>query len=131
MAWVALAAWIATALGGLVLATQWFRHGGPKEERGIGKSRLGGHAGLAVTGLVLWLIYALGGDDLFAWLALAALGAVVALGLWMFLIWLRGHSPRSNRTELPPETAFPVPLVLGHGLLGATTLVLAIVAAAL
>jgi hypothetical protein len=131
MAWVALVSWIATAAGGLVLATQWFRHGGPKEERGIGKSRLGGHAALAVGGLVLWLIYTLGGDDIFAWLALAVLGGVITLGLWMFVIWLRGHSPRSNRTDLPPETAFPVPLVLGHGVLGATTFVLALVAALL
>jgi hypothetical protein len=131
MAWVALVSWIATALGGLVLATQWLRHGGRKEERGIGISRLAGHAALAVGGLVLWLIYALGDDKLFAWLAVAALAGVVGLGLWMFAIWLRGHSPRAHRTELPPETAFPVPLVLGHGFLGATTLVLALIAAIL
>ena len=131
MAWLALVSWVATAGGGLVLATQWLRHGGLKEERGIRPWRLGAHAGLAATGLVLWAIYAFGGDDLFAWLAIAALVVVIALGLWMFLIWLRGHSPRQHRTELPAETAFPVPLVVGHGLLGATTLVLAVLAAAL
>jgi hypothetical protein len=129
VSWVALVAWIATAVGGLTLGAQWTSEGGPSDERGIGRARLGVHALLAIAGLVSWIVYTLGGDDVFAWIAVALLAIVIAVGLWMFTIWLRGRSPRAHRTELPAETAFPVPLVFVHGLLAVTTLVLALVAA--
>ena len=128
MTWVALIAWLATAVGGLTLGTQWLSRGGAGDDRGIGSARLGLHAALAVGGVLLWIVYTFRGDKTYGWLALGALGVVIAIGLWMFAIWLRGHSPRDRRTDLPAETAFPVPVVLGHGLLALTTLVLALVA---
>ena len=128
MTWVALVAWLATAVGGFTLGTQWISRGGAKDDRGIGIARLGLHAALAVGGLVLWIVYAFTGEKAFGWLALGALVLVIAIGLWMFAIWLRGRSPRDRRTDLPAETAFPVPVVLGHGFLAMTTVLLALLA---
>jgi hypothetical protein len=110
------------------MGTQWVSHGGPRNERGIGTSRLATHAAVAVVGLFLWFVYALGGNAAFGWLAIGALAVVIAFGFWMFAIWLRGRSARDRRTEMPAETAFPVPLIFGHGLLAATTFVLALLA---
>lgn len=47
----------------------------------------------------------------------------------MAAIWLRGEAAPTAPTELPAEALFPVPVVLAHGALGATTLLLSLLAA--
>ncbi len=129
MQWAALVVWILTAGGGLVLATQWVRRNGLRQEVGIRAPRLAAHVVLAVTGLALWIAYVASEEDVLAWIAVALLVAVAVLGFSMFAIWLRGHSSQAGPTEMPAETAFPLPLVLGHGALGVTTLTLSLLAA--
>ena len=129
MQWAALVVWILTAGGGLVLATQWLRRGGLRQEVGIRAARLGAHVVLAVTGLGLWIAFVVSEENPLAWIAVALLVAVAAIGFSMFATWLRGHSSRGEPTEMPAETAFPLPLVLGHGALGVTTLALSLLAA--
>ena len=129
MEWAALVVWILTAGGGLVLATQWLRRGGSQQKVGIRTVRLASHVVLAVTGLALWIAYVVSEDDVLAWIAVVLLVAVAVLGFSMFAIWLRGHSSRGEPTEMPAETAFPLPLVLGHGALGVMTLTLSLLAA--
>ena len=127
MAWVGLVAWAFTAGGGAVLGVLWLRHGGAHQRSGIRSPRLLTHIALAVSGLTLWFLFALTERAVWGWLALGLLAVVVAVGVSMLLLWLRGRSEH-EATELPAETAFPLPVVLGHGVLGATTLVLCVVA---
>ena len=127
MGWAALIVWITTAAGGLVLGGQWWRHGGTRQSSGIRPTRLATHVLLAVIGLSLWLAFLLADVSLLGVLAMVLLGGVIAVGVSMLLIWLRGRSGR-EATELPAETAFPLPLVLLHGVLGLTTLALGLLA---
>jgi hypothetical protein len=129
VAWAALVAWVATALGGGVLGRQWASHGGPRQASGIRTPRLALHAGLAFAGLVVWIVFLITDDESAAWLAVALLVAVVLVGLTMLALWLRGRSSPEHPTELPAESAFPLPVVMLHGLLGATTLLLSVLAA--
>jgi hypothetical protein len=126
--WAALIAWIATAVGGATLFVQWLRHGGLHQKEGIRSPRLFSHLAVAVIGLACWVIYLAEDDDVFAWAAVALLVLVALLGISMFVISSRGRTT-TVRTETPAEAVFPVPLVIGHGLLGTTTLILATLAA--
>jgi hypothetical protein len=129
MAWVALTAWILTTLGGSVLGLLWARHGGSRQSAGIRWPHLATQVALAVTGLVLWVVFAVGGDEILGWIALAVLAAVMVVGFSMVVLWLRGRAPKDKLTWLPAEAAFPLPLVVGHGLLALVTLLLGLLAA--
>ena len=99
----ALILWILTAGGGFYLLATWIGKGGTRPGATSTPSRfppglIFGHFGLAVVGLILWIVFVAGGSS-----------AAVAEG--------------------PPERHFPVPVVAGHGLLAATTLVIVFIAA--
>jgi hypothetical protein len=129
MQWAALVTWVFTALGGAGLGSFWARGGGVSQAGGIRPSRLLLHAGLAVTGLGIWIVFLVEGGSVFAWIAVALLIAVALIGLSMAAIWLRGKAAPTAPTELPAEASFPLPVVLAHGALGATTLLLSLLAA--
>ena len=129
MQWAALIAWIATALGGFTLFAQWLRHGGLNQEEGIRAPRLFSHLATALVGLTLWVVYMLGDDKFFAWVAVALLLAVALLGVSMLAISSRGRTT-TERTAAPAEALFPLPVVIAHGALGTITLILAVLAAA-
>lgn len=129
MEWVALIAWLATATGGSLLLTQWLRHGGRSQSEGIRPGRLFLHAGLAATGLILWILFLITDASIIAWTAVAVLIVVATVGIWMLVISTRGRT-RTLRTATPAEGTFPIPLVIGHGALGGSTLVLSALAAA-
>jgi hypothetical protein len=129
MQWAALIAWLLTALGGAGLGYLWARGGGPAQAAGIRTLRLLIHAGLAVSGLVVWIVFVVDGNRVFAWIAVAVLVAVALIGMSMAVIWLRGKAAPTVPTELPAEASFPLPVVLAHGALGATTLLLSLLAA--
>jgi hypothetical protein len=128
MQWAALVAWIVTALGGLVLALHWARHGGLAQREGLRTARLATHLGLAVLGLVLWIAYIGTDASVIAWLGVGLLLAVALVGVSMLLISLRGRTT-TVRTEAPAEGVLPLPLVILHGALATTTLVLVTLAA--
>jgi hypothetical protein len=136
MAWVALIAWVLTAGGGLLLLAIWLRQGGMQQRengRQIRPPLVLGHFGLAATGLVLWLIYAISGSDALGWIAFALILVVAALGWTMFFIWWRRRQARAltAATEpVPAEQHFPVPIVALHGVAAVTTVVLVLLAAA-
>jgi hypothetical protein len=127
--WAALAAWVTTALGGLVLFLQWVRHGGFSQKEGIRARRLLPHLALAVVGLALWVGFLANDNRTVAWIAVGILVAVALLGISMLVISLRGRTT-TVRTETPAEGMFPFPLVVLHGALGTTTLLLSALAAA-
>jgi hypothetical protein len=71
------------------------------------------------------------GKERLAWATVAALGAVAVLGLIMAVRWIRvsravaDPGPSLTRTTtVPPERNFPLPVVLAHGVLAVTTLIL-------
>jgi hypothetical protein len=138
MKWAALIAWIVTAGGGFILLSIWLARGGMRQEQPTG-SRIRpplilSHFLLAATGLVIWIIYLVNDSSTLAWIAFVILVVVALLGFTMFGIWTRQRQARAGTsvvatTGTPPEQHFPVPIVALHGLLGATTIVLVLLAA--
>jgi manganese efflux pump family protein len=134
----ALIAWVVTALGGFILLGTWISRGGARGGGDAAASRfppglIFGHFLLAATGLVLWIVYLATDSAALAWVCFAILLVVASLGFTMFARWLQarrapvaGGGPVS---ALAPEQHFLVPVVVLHGLLAATTLVLVLLAA--
>ena len=88
MAVAALVTWILTAGGGAVLITTW-----KNRRRGSSNSRLPaplvfGHAGLAVLGLVLWIVYLANDSDTLARVTFFVVLVVAVLGFTMLAPWL-------------------------------------------
>jgi hypothetical protein len=77
----------------------------------------------------LWGTYLLADEDRLAWATVAVLGTVATLGLIMAVRWVgvyRAHAdpgPSATRVvTVPPERHFPLPVVVTHGILAATTI---------
>jgi hypothetical protein len=116
------------------------------------------HFGLAAAGLVVWIIYLAADKKGLAWAAFILLLAVASMGFGMLALWIQrrqgasaaarggGSAPGSaalagaggtgtvtaaatGEGSLPAEQHFPVPVVVLHGLLAATTLVLVLLTA--
>jgi hypothetical protein len=137
----ALIAWIITAGAGLYLLTVWLIEY-DREFQSAAATRLpvpviSGHALLAVSGLVIWGIYVLTDTDRLAWVATFILAPVALFGFIMAARWIgvyrahaapAGSGARSARnwTAVPPERHFPLPVVIGHGVLAAVTIVLVV-----
>ena len=134
----ALIAWLVTATGGFVLLGTWVAKGGhrPTTEppSQFSPAQVFGHFLLAATGLVLWIVYVAADSDGVTWPAFAILVVVALIGFSMFFRWLpqvRGPQRVGGAaTTATPEQKLPVPFVVAHGLAGATTLVLVLIAAA-
>jgi hypothetical protein len=100
-----------------------------------------GHFLLAASGLVVWIIYLVASTAALAWTAFIILLPVALLGFTMFFRWIgvyrsspaavsSGPGTMANTAStVPAERSFPVPIVLLHGALAATTLVLVLLAA--
>jgi hypothetical protein len=136
MEWAALIAWVITAAGGFVLLSIWLARGGmlQGEGRRIRPPLILSHFLLAATGLVLWIIYLASDSDALAWIAFVLLLVVALLGFTMLAIWMQQRQGRAGAVDTaavdrPAEQNFPVPVVVLHGLLAATTLVLVFLAA--
>jgi manganese efflux pump family protein len=140
MKWVALITWVLTAGGGFVMLGLWLKHGGMQQTGStadrIRSGRILSHFALAATGLVLWIIYVASDSDALAWIAFILLAIVALLGFSMLAIWLRQRSREpavpagaTDAGGAPAEQRFPVPIVAGHGVLAAVTLVLVLLVA--
>jgi cytochrome b subunit of formate dehydrogenase len=137
----ALICWFVTALAGLYLVAVWLIENYVSEQ-GTVASRLPGpvilaHVLLAVTGLVVWVIHLLSGSASWGWAAVGILVAIATLGLTMFTRWIPVHAAfvaaESTRGisadfDFPAERAFPLTVVIGHGLLAVTTVSLVLLA---
>ena len=120
----ALIAWLVAALGGFVMLGIWVARGGRRPDgTRLAPGLMFGHFALAAIGLVIWIVYLITETDVLAWIAVGLLVIVALLGFTMFGRWL------SSRRTAVAEAKFPVPIVLVHGLLGATTLVLSLLTA--
>jgi hypothetical protein len=135
MSIVALFAWSLTILGGLILLMIWIIEY-DSEFQSAAATRLpvpviSAHALLGMGGLVLWLSYILADQERLAWASVAVLGTVAVLGLVMAVRWIRVYRTFAHpgpsltrKRRVPPERNFPVPVVVAHGVLAVTTLVL-------
>ena len=136
----ALFAWLLTVFGGLILLMIWIIEYDSDFQSTVATRLpvpvISAHALLALGGLTVWLSYILIDQDRLAWISVAILAVVALLGLGMASRWIRvyrtfakpGPSLASKGT-VPPERHFPVPVVVIHGLLGVTTIVLVLVTA--
>jgi hypothetical protein len=125
MALAALITWLITAVGGFVMLGLWISRGGHRPGSGtrLAPGLVFGHFALAAIGLVLWIVYVAIDSEALAWVAFVLLLPVALIGFTMFARWIP-----ARRTGTA-ESRFPLPVVVGHGLFAATTLVLALVAA--
>lgn len=125
MAVAALITWLITAAGGFVMLATWISKGGHRPHSGtrLAPGLVFGHFALAAIGLVLWIIYLAVGKDALAWTAFVLLLPVALLGFTMLARWIP-----ARRTDVA-ESRFPIPVVVGHGLFAATTLVLVLITA--
>ena len=136
----ALFTWIITIFLGLVLVVIWIVEYDP-EFQSAAATRLpvpviSGHALLAGAGLILWISYLLLDQERLAWAAAAVLGAVAVLGLVMAARWIRVYRAYGDpgpsltrRVAVPAERHFPLPVVVAHGIVAVTTLVLVLLTA--
>ena len=143
MKWAALIMWVITALGGFGLLAIWLQRGGLREAdqpgRRIRPPLIFTHLLLAAGGLVLWVVYLAIDKRALAWIALAVLLVVASLGFGMLALWLQrrqaapavvgGAGSLVSEGSAPAEQHFPVPIVVVHGLVAATTLVLVLLTA--
>lgn len=152
MGLIALFAWLTTAGAGLYLLAIWLIEYDRDFQRAAATRLpipiLGGHALLAVTGLLAWTGYLVFDDDRLAWAAVIILGGVAVLGLTMAVRWLAVYraTPAAMRVRVahggagggtvvaggpsvPPERNFPVTVVIVHGLFAVATLTLVLLTA--
>jgi hypothetical protein len=135
MSVVALCTWLATVLFGLLLLVIWIMEY-DREFQSAAATRLpvpviSAHALLGMGGLLLWGGYILMDTTKLAVATVGDLSIVALLGLIMAARWIGvyrsfahpGPSP-TRRSTVPPERHFPVPVVVTHGVLAVTTLVL-------
>ena len=139
MEWVALVTWVLTAGGGFVMLGLWLKNGGMAQSETPGEriraNRILTHFALAATGLVVWIIYVASDSDALAWIAFIILLPVAGLGFTMLALWIQRRQAATapvpgNGSAEPAEQRFPVPIVVLHGLLAVTTLVLVLLTAA-
>ena len=135
MSIVALFAWLLTIFGGLILLMIWIIEY-DSEFQSAAATRLpvpviSAHALLGMSGMVLWLSYILADQERLAWASVAVLGTVAVLGLIMAARWIRVYrtfahpgSALTRKRRVPPERNFPVPVVVAHGILAVTTVIL-------
>ena len=91
MRFATLISWLVTAsLGGYMLRT-WVARGGLRRERakagGLPPPLIFGHAGLALSGLLIWAVFVASATRALAWTAVAFLMVTVGLGLCTVTLW--------------------------------------------
>ena len=135
MSVAALFTWLVTIAAGLTLLVIWIIEY-DREFQTATATRLpvpviSAHALVGMGGLMLWIGYLLLDQERLAWATVAALGIAALLGLIMAARWIRVYrvvvNPGPSLTRsiaVPPERNFPLPVVVAHGLLAVTTLVL-------
>jgi hypothetical protein len=158
MSIAALITWLITAAGGFYLLGTWLARGGIRQQQTrttrFPAPVIFGHFLLAAAGLVVWIIYVAISKKPLAWAAFIILLPVALLGFTMFARWIGVYRagtapvltdpppgrtaagsastatvPAATEVTVPAERHLPVAVVVAHGLLAATTLVLVLLTA--
>jgi hypothetical protein len=143
MRFVALLVWFVTALWGLYMLAVWLIENDATSQDSAA-SRLPlpvilSHVVLAVSGLLVWVVYLLLDRPALAWAAVGILVAIALLGFTMFARWIPVYRTpiavggrqegKLSIQEVPPEGNFPLFIVLAHGTFAVSTLVLVVLTA--
>jgi hypothetical protein len=137
MAIAALVTWLVTAGLGFFMLMRWVRRGGLRRGRDAAThfppALVFTHLGLAVGGLVAWVLYVVTDSSVLAWAAFADLALVAALGGFLVRRWtLDGRAAMADgsspRVELA-EQHIPRPPVVLHGVFAISTVVLVLLSA--
>jgi hypothetical protein len=111
MRFATLISWLVTAsLGGYMLHT-WLARGGLRRERaragGLPPPLIFGHAGLAISGLLIWAAFVASGARALAWTAVGMLMVTVGLGLSTVTLWTPypARRPGERRDATPWDEA--------------------------
>lgn len=149
MTFTALGAWLLTAALGLYMLVIWLMEDDGSPD-GPGYRLLLApvvftHAGLAIVGLFIWIVYLPLNSRTLGWAAVALLVLVAVLGLTMFVRWLRyyrlaaapparsrfrpetGAHSRPAAAVFPRERNLPLSAVLLHFAAAVATLVLVLI----
>lgn len=143
MRFIALLVWFVTALWGLYMLAVWLiENDATRQDSAASRLPLRvilSHVVLAVSGLVVWVVYLLIGRKALAWAAVGILVAIAMLGLAMFARWIPVYrtpvavgGPQEQMRpikEMPAEGNFPLVIVLAHGTFAVSTLVLVLLTA--
>jgi hypothetical protein len=128
-------AWIATVLAGLVLLVIWLMEY-DQDFQSSAATRLpvpviSAHALLGIGGLMVWVIYLVADQKRLALVTIGDLAVVAVLGLIMAVRWIQVYRTYDNpdvalakAVTVPPERHFPRPVIVIHGILAVTTVVL-------
>lgn len=145
MAIAALVTWLITAGFGSFMLIRWATRGGLREVPGAGTNfprvRVFAHFGLAAAGLIVWIVYLVTGNTLWAWIAVADLILVALLGGLLVRQWTKdgraamaaataGAAPSSGAGG--PDLAeqhIPRPPVVLHGIFAVSTVILVLLSA--
>jgi hypothetical protein len=142
----ALVLWLATIGAGWSLLAIWLveydRTFHESATTRLPISVMGLHALCALGGLAVWIAYLLAGSQRLLLTSTAILGLVAVLGFIMVTRWIgvwRAHKARVAALndpfggviiiDVPPERHLPVTLVIGHGVLAVTTVILVVLTA--
>ena len=111
MRFATLISWLVTAsLGGFMLRT-WLVRGGLRRERakagGLPPPLIFGHAGLALSGLLIWAAFVASGARPLAWTAVGVLMLTVGLGISTVTLWTPypARRPGERRDATPWDEA--------------------------
>ena len=110
-----LISWLLTASLGAFMLRTWLARGSLRRERarpgGLPPQLIGGHAGLALVGLALWVAYLASGARALAWTAVGVLIVAVGLGLCTVTLWTPypARKPGERRASPGDEPAPAVP----------------------
>lgn len=120
MRFAVLISWLVTiSLGAFMLRT-WLARGGLSRERakagGLPPQLIFGHAGLAVTGMLIWVAYLAAGTRALAWAGVGVLMVTICLGLCTVTLWTPypARRPGERRAATPldePVVAQKTPAV--------------------
>src|SRR5262249_53873786 len=126
---------------GFYLLAKWIAGGGHRQTSSthLPPGVIFGHFLLAAAGLVLWIISLVTDSAPIGWIALIVLAPVAVLGLVMFARWIPvyrntaavgagGGAPGNSTGGDAPERSFPITVVVAHGVLAVTTVILVLLA---
>jgi hypothetical protein len=136
MSIAALITWIITAGFGLFMLIRWATRGGVRKVEGAGThflpARVFTHMGLAVAGLIVWIIYLATDNTLLAWIAFADLVLIAVLGGLLVRVWTKDGRAAMAGTKAEVDLAeqhIPRPPVVLHGIFAVSTVILVLLTA--
>ena len=139
MSIAALITWLIAAGFGAFMVRIWVSHGGLQRTgaaTNFPPARVFSHLGLAVVGLIVWIVYLVTDMEILAWIAVADLVLVALLGGLLARRWAsdgRAAMQAGRRTEaaepdLAEQHIMRAPVAL-HGVFAVSTLVLVLLTA--